>query len=130
MAVPELYKYGRKGKYFNHYLFLLYMIEGIIQSVIIFFFCYYAYDKVTTRPDGYDVYIYEMSTTMVVASATACNLFNGLNIHSWTWWIVFGVFIGIFLIWAFTVSILHMIINVFRIKNYLNRLSIVQFHLL
>ena len=81
------------------------MIEGIIQSVIIFFFCYYAYDKVTTRPDGYDVYIYEMSTTMVVASVTACNLFNGLNIHSWTWWIVFGVFIGIFLIWAFTVSI-------------------------
>lgn len=104
MAIPELYKYGRKGQYFNSWLFILYMFEGILQSTIVFFFTYYAYMSPTTRADGYDTYVYEMSTTMVIAAVTGCNLFSGLNVHAWTWWIVFGVFFGIVFIWAFTVS--------------------------
>ncbi|TIC68580.1 phospholipid-translocating P-type ATPase [Wallemia mellicola] len=102
MAIPELYKYGRKGQYFNSWLFILYMFEGILQSTIVFFFTYYAYMSPTTRADGYDTYVYEMSTTMVIAAVTGCNLFSGLNVHAWTWWIVFGVFFGIVFIWAFT----------------------------
>ena len=31
MALPELYRYGREGHWFNMKLFLAYMIDGIVQ---------------------------------------------------------------------------------------------------
>ena len=35
----------------------------------------------------------------------AADLFNGLNTHVWTGWIFFAVFLGIVLVWAYTVSV-------------------------
>ena len=40
---------------------------------------------------------------MVISAAIAANLFNGLNTKFWTGWVFFSVFIGIILIWAYTV---------------------------
>jgi phospholipid-translocating ATPase len=40
---------------------------------------------------------------MAIAAATAANLFNGLNTKVWTAWVFFSVFIGIVLIWVYTV---------------------------
>jgi hypothetical protein len=40
---------------------------------------------------------------MVISAAMAANLFNGLNTKFWTGWVFFSVFIGIILIWAYTV---------------------------
>ncbi|TIB00265.1 hypothetical protein E3P94_01779 [Wallemia ichthyophaga] len=102
MAIPELYKYGRTAQYFNHRLFFLYVFEAIVQSTIVFFFTYYAYQSPTARSDGFDVYIYEMSTTMIVSIVTGTNLLISLNARSWNWWIAFGMFFGIVLVWAFT----------------------------
>jgi phospholipid-translocating ATPase len=31
MALPELYRYGREGHWFNMKLFLVYMFDGIVQ---------------------------------------------------------------------------------------------------
>ena len=31
MAVPELYRYGREGYWFNQTYFVLYMIDGLVQ---------------------------------------------------------------------------------------------------
>ena len=31
MALPELYRYGREGYWFNMKLFLAYMLDGIVQ---------------------------------------------------------------------------------------------------
>ncbi|KAL1664577.1 hypothetical protein GGF50DRAFT_101685 [Schizophyllum commune] len=103
MALPELYRHGREGKWFGHPLFFIYMFEGVLQSVIIFFFIYYAYGKSpTARSDGWANFQYEFTTTMAVAAVMVANLYNGLNTKVWTGWVFFAVLIGIVLVWGYT----------------------------
>jgi phospholipid-translocating ATPase len=102
IALPQLYRYGREGKWFGGNLFTVFMFEGVAQSAVIFFIILYAYFSPSARNDGFDVAQYEFSTTMAIAAATAANLFNGLNTKFWTAWVFFSVFIGIILIWAYT----------------------------
>lgn len=65
-----------------------------MQSVVVYFFLYYAYDTTTARQDGYDVGMYEFSTVMAVAAVLAANFYNGMNTHAWNWWVLAGVLIG------------------------------------
>ena len=102
MVVPELYEVGRKGKLFGLYRFSIYMLDGIYQSAVIYFFILYAYDSTTARRDGYDVQIYEFSTVMAISAVYAANLYNAFNTRSWTWWIFGGMLIGPFLITVYT----------------------------
>ncbi|WVQ68754.1 uncharacterized protein L199_006963 [Kwoniella botswanensis] len=102
MALPELYRKGREGRYFGIKIFLYYLFEGFYQTAVIYFFIHYTYVSTTMRGDGYDVYIYEMSTTMVIGAVMVANFFTGLNIDSWTGWTYFGILFGPVLIWLFT----------------------------
>ncbi|KAJ6490741.1 hypothetical protein C8R47DRAFT_1123410 [Mycena vitilis] len=102
MALPELYRYGREGRWFGFKSFVIFMLDGIYQSAVIFFFIRFAYDTTTSRTDGYSMYQYEFSTTMVIAAVLSVNLFNGLNVNVWTGWVFFAVFLGIVLVWAYT----------------------------
>ena len=102
MALPELYRFGREGRYFGIWRFIYYILEGAFQSAVIYFFLHYTYVTTTTRGDGFDVYIYEMSTTMAIAAVMVANLFSGLNIDAWNRWVWFAVWIGPVLIWVFT----------------------------
>ncbi|KAH9950331.1 phospholipid-translocating P-type ATPase [Amylocystis lapponica] len=102
MALPELYRPSREGQYFNLRLFLIYMMDGVVQSAIVFFLILYAYDSTTSRTDGYAVYQYEFAVTMALSSTMAANLFNGLNTAVWTGWVFFAVALGPFLIYIYT----------------------------
>ena len=73
------------------------------QSAVVYFIILYGYFSPSARDDGYDVALYEFSTVMVIAAATAANLFNGLLTKVWTVWVFVAVFIGIVLIWIYTV---------------------------
>ncbi|KAH7921381.1 phospholipid-translocating P-type ATPase [Leucogyrophana mollusca] len=102
MAFPELYRYGRERTWFSFKSFLIYMFDGVVQSVPLFFIITYAYFTTTPRTDGYDIPLYEFSTTMVFATVVTVSLFNGLNTNVWTGWVFFAVFVGIVLLWLFT----------------------------
>ncbi|SCV69075.1 BQ2448_2095 [Microbotryum intermedium] len=102
MQVPELYVFGRKGKLFGLVRFSVYMLDGIYQSAVIYFFLAYAYDTTTARSDGYDIQMYEFSTVMAISAVIAANLYNGLNTRAWTWWVAFSVSIGPVLILIYT----------------------------
>ncbi|KAI0823535.1 phospholipid-translocating P-type ATPase [Trametes gibbosa] len=102
MAMPELYKHSMNHEYFGTKLFLIYMLDGVVQSALIFFLILYSYVSTSSRHDGYDVSRYEFSTTIAIAAVMAANLFNGLNTHVWTGWIFFAVALGIVLVWAYT----------------------------
>lgn len=102
MDFPQLYRYGREGHWFGLKWFSLYMLDGVVQSVVIFFPIAYTYFTTTSRSDGYSVYLFEFSTTMVFASVIAANLFVGLNTNVWTVWVFFGVLIGIVLVFIYT----------------------------
>jgi hypothetical protein len=91
MALPELYRYGREGHWYNNKLFLVYMFDGVVQvsflrdspwvpanlvqSAILYFLILYAYRLTTARSDGFDVALYEFSTVRVLL---CCLLFAHL----------------------------------------------------
>ncbi|KAL0067071.1 hypothetical protein AAF712_005858 [Marasmius tenuissimus] len=102
MDLPELYRFGREGKWFGMKAFLLYSLDAVYQSAVIFFFIAYTYKTTSMRDDGYTINLIEMSTPMVFVAATVADLFNGLNTNVWTIFVFFSVFIGIVLIWIYT----------------------------
>jgi len=103
MAVPELYRYGREGYWFNQTSFVLYMFDGLLQSAIIYFLILFTYVSTTARKDGYSVYMYEFSTTMALSGTLVANLYTGFNSTAWTAWLFFAVSIGLIVEWLYTV---------------------------
>ncbi|EGO21270.1 hypothetical protein SERLADRAFT_351381 [Serpula lacrymans var. lacrymans S7.9] len=102
MAFPELYRFGREGTWFTNKKFLIYVLDGVVQSAVIFFIIQYTYDSNSARNDGYSIAMSEYSTTIVFALALTANLYNGLNTTVWTGWIFFAVFLGIIILLLFT----------------------------
>jgi hypothetical protein len=41
---------------------------------------------------------------MAISGVLTVDLFAGLSATAWTWWMAFGVFFGIVVVWVFTVS--------------------------
>ncbi|KAF9532854.1 hypothetical protein CPB83DRAFT_846485 [Crepidotus variabilis] len=103
MQVPELYRYGREGRWFGLNLFLVYMFNGIVQSAIIYFFIAYAYKTTSARQDGWDVYINEFSTVMAISAVLVADLFTGLTSTAWTIWLAVFILIGIVVEWLYTI---------------------------
>ncbi|KAJ2916976.1 hypothetical protein MD484_g3448, partial [Candolleomyces efflorescens] len=103
MAFPELYRFGREGRWFGMKVFGVFMFDGVFQSAVIFFLILYTYVTVSSRADGWSVSMYEFSTTMVFAAVFTANFYNGLNTNTWTAWVFFAVFLGDVLVWLYTV---------------------------
>ncbi|KAH8827405.1 phospholipid-translocating P-type ATPase [Flagelloscypha sp. PMI_526] len=104
MDYPELYRYGRTGSWFNYKLFWIYMLDGIYQSTIVYFFIMYTYVSVTSRSDGYDIDQTEFSTTIAVSAVMIADLFTGFAATVWTGWHFFAVSLGIIICWIFTAA--------------------------
>ncbi|KAJ7638744.1 phospholipid-translocating ATPase [Roridomyces roridus] len=102
MAVPQLYHFGREGNWFNFRSFTVYMLDGVYQSVVIYFFIHFTYQSPTSRTDGYDMYINEFSTTMAIAGVMVANLYTGLMTTAWTFWIFFALAFSLCVTWGFT----------------------------
>ncbi|PWN45004.1 phospholipid-translocating P-type ATPase [Ceraceosorus guamensis] len=102
MEVPELYKRSRVGGYFGFKRFALFLLDATYQSVVLFFFVTYTYDTTTARTDGYDIQLYEFTTTMAQASVLAANFYTILWSNAWTWWLVCAAWFGpvIFFVFA------------------------------
>jgi phospholipid-translocating ATPase len=102
MALPELYKYGRERAYFSVRRFIYFILEGWYQSAVIYFFIHYTYITTSSRTDGFNGYIYEMSTTLVFGAVMVANGFTALNISAWTLWTWVAILFGPVLVWLFT----------------------------
>jgi phospholipid-translocating ATPase len=57
MEVPELYRRSREGRYFGLRPFLWFMLDGLYQATVLYFFLCYTYDTTTARSDGYDIQV-------------------------------------------------------------------------
>ncbi|KAJ7507724.1 phospholipid-translocating ATPase [Mycena galericulata] len=102
MMVPELYHFGREGTWFNLRSFFVYLIDGLYQSVVIYFFTHFTYQSPTSRKDGYDMYINEFSTTMAIAGVMVVNMYTGMMTTAWTFWIFFALAFSLGVTWGFT----------------------------
>lgn len=103
MDLPELYHYGREGYWFSMKQFFIFLLDGAYQSLVIFFMILFAYATTSARSDGYDVRLLEFSTVMAIVGVMTVNMFTGLCATAWTWWMFGLVFIGIVLVWGFTI---------------------------
>lgn len=84
---------------------LMFLLPRFAQSAIVYFLVMYTYNSSSARKDGYSVDLYEWSTVMAVSGVLIADIFTGMCASAWTWWLVFFVFIGIVVVWAFTVSV-------------------------
>jgi phospholipid-translocating ATPase len=86
LAFPQLYKRGIQGLEYTRTRFWIYMIDGLYQSVMLFFIPYFAYGIGTTWSHGaLDTNcLYDFGTTIAVAGVVSANSYVGINTRYWT----------------------------------------------
>ncbi|CCF56549.1 hypothetical protein KAFR_0B02510 [Kazachstania africana CBS 2517] len=87
MVVPQLYRSGILGLEWNQTKFLWYMLDGLYQSCIAFFFPFCVYKEtmvVTSNGLGLDhrFYVGLMVTSIAVVT---CNVYVLLHLYRWDW---------------------------------------------
>ncbi|KAG0032112.1 hypothetical protein BGZ82_006683 [Podila clonocystis] len=75
MMFPELYTVGLLQQEFTHARFMIYSIEGALQSIVCFIIPYYAYQYGTVDDSGLVQEMYEMGLAMAVSGIAQANIF-------------------------------------------------------
>lgn len=91
LAVPQVYRRGIKRQLYSIYHFALYVLDGIYQSLIVFYLAYWLVDETVLSVHGYDVGMMEMGTVAATLAIVNANFYAGLNTYHWTWLVHFGV---------------------------------------
>ncbi|CAI4058117.1 hypothetical protein SKDZ_04G3180 [Saccharomyces kudriavzevii ZP591] len=104
MLVPQLYRVGILRKEWNQTKFLWYMLDGIYQSVICFFFPYLVYHKnmiVTDNGMGLD-HRYFVGVFVTAIAVTSCNLYVFMEQYRWDWfcWLFIALSLLVFYGWT------------------------------
>ncbi|KAI9641821.1 phospholipid transporting ATPase [Ciborinia camelliae] len=104
LAVPQLYRRGIERKEWTQKKFWLYMIDGLYQSVIIFFMAYCLFANGTfVTASGQNIDDRERFGVYVApAAVVAINLYILINTYRWDWLMVLLVTISILLVWFWT----------------------------
>ena len=86
LLVPQLFRSGILRKDWNQLKFIWYMIDGLYQSVISFFFPYLVYYKSFQNHEGLAVdHRFWMGVVCVIISVTSCNIYVLLQQYRWDW---------------------------------------------
>ncbi|KAF2083432.1 P-type ATPase-like protein [Saccharata proteae CBS 121410] len=104
LAVPQLYRRGIERKEWTQPKFWGYMIDGLYQSLIVFFMIYLLFAPATfntenglTVNDDKRIGIYIATAAVVVV-----NIYILMNTYRWDWLMLLIVGISILLIWTWT----------------------------
>ncbi|EGN94457.1 hypothetical protein SERLA73DRAFT_96604 [Serpula lacrymans var. lacrymans S7.3] len=95
LAFPQLYVRGIRGLEYTRSKFWLYMLDGLYQSVVVFFIPYLVWTlglAVSWNGKGIDS-LSDFGTTVAVAAIFAANTYVGINTNYWTvitWIVVIG----------------------------------------
>ncbi|CCM05301.1 uncharacterized protein FIBRA_07515 [Fibroporia radiculosa] len=95
LAFPQLYIRGIRGLEYTRLKFWLYMLDGLYQSIVIFYIPYFVWTLgVAASWNGRAIdSLSDFGTTVAVAAIFAANTYVGLNTRYWTiitWIIVIG----------------------------------------
>lgn len=104
LAVPQLYRRGIERKEWTQPKFWLYMMDGIYQSAIAFFFLYEIFAPATfATSNGLDLAEYRrMGIYAATTAVCAANIYVLYNCYRWDWLIVVIVVISTLFIWFWT----------------------------
>lgn len=86
LMFPQLYKRGIKGLDYTRTIFFAYMLDGLYQSVVVFWVPLFIYwDRSTSNSSGHGDGLAEFGTTVAIGVVIVVNLFVGVNTRLWTW---------------------------------------------
>ncbi|GBG82573.1 hypothetical protein CBR_g34949 [Chara braunii] len=80
-----LYRQGQKNTYFNVKNISVWLLNGVMQSSVIFFSLKAFYQLRSDRDDGKTVGMYHVGTTMYTCVVMTVNLQLAIAIQFWTW---------------------------------------------
>ena len=103
MLVPELYRSGILQLDFKEIKFWIYMVDGIYQSVISFFFPYLMYYKAFPSLNGLPIdHRFWVGIVVTSIACISCNFYILLHQYRWDWWSVMFIWISIIIIYFWT----------------------------
>ncbi|KAJ9077959.1 hypothetical protein DSO57_1011495 [Entomophthora muscae] len=82
---PQTYALGIQGKFFHNKLFWYYFMDGLWQSLIIFFGYFFLFSGTIPTADGLDSSAHEMSTSVAILVIAVANIFVGFHTRAWNW---------------------------------------------
>lgn len=86
LLVPQLYKSGILGLDWSQYKFVWYMIDGVYQSVIAYYFPYLLYYKGFQNPLGLPIdHRFWVGIVVACISVVSCDIYVLLQQHRWDW---------------------------------------------
>lgn len=97
MLVPQLYRVGILRQEWNQWKFVCYMLDGVYQSVICFFFPYLVYRKnmiVTSNGLGLD-HRYYVGVLVTAIAVVSCNIYIFMEQYRWDWFCALFVAVSI-----------------------------------
>ncbi|KXS16560.1 phospholipid-translocating P-type ATPase [Gonapodya prolifera JEL478] len=92
LAVPQIYGSGVRGEVYTNGRFLLYCVQGLYQSVVVFFVPIYVYDEGPDHPRGYAADGFLVGACVAITAIVNANAYMLYGCHSWTY-IIHGVFL-------------------------------------
>jgi len=104
LAVPQLYRRGIERKEWTEKKFWLYMLDGLYQSVICFFFGYLNFRPATFNSEtGRDINDFQRMGVFVACPAVVIvNSYILLNTYRWDWFLLLVTVISSLLIFFWT----------------------------
>lgn len=104
LAVPQLYRRGIERKEWTQPKFWFYMIDGLYQSLIAFYFCFEIFaNGVFASSNGLDLAEYRrMGIYALTAAVCAANIYVLYNSYRWDWLMLLIIVISTLLVWFWT----------------------------
>lgn len=104
LAVPQLYRRGIERKEWTQPKFWAYMVDGIYQSAVAFFFLYEIFSPATfATSNGLDIAEYRrMGVYAATTAVCAANIYVLYNTYRWDWLMLLIVVISTLLVWFWT----------------------------
>lgn len=91
LRFPGVYKLGILQQRYNQYRFTAYMLDGVWQSLIVFWFWRGVYGLNMLSTNGIDGSLLEFSTSVALTNVVIASLYVGLHTYHWTWLMNFAV---------------------------------------
>ncbi|KAF9169293.1 hypothetical protein BGX21_001159 [Mortierella sp. AD011] len=114
LRFPGVYKLGIHQKRYNQLRFVVYMLDGVWQSLVVFWFWRGVYGMNILNSSGLDGSLLEFSTSVAITNIVIASLYVGAHTYHWTWIMHFAVWgsiifmvLLILVYGAFTASPIH-----------------------
>ncbi|GJJ70728.1 phospholipid-translocating ATPase [Entomortierella parvispora] len=91
LRYPGVYRLGIHQKRYNQYRFVAYMLDGVWQSLIVFWFWRGVFGINVLGRNGIDSSLLEFSTAVAITNVVIASLYVGLHTYHWTWLMHFAV---------------------------------------